>query len=110
MAVPGAGFSKRPWRRLAVVQPPMTGSAPAVRQAVGTSISMAVTFFLARSSLAADSAFAANSVAGALMLIKSNVSPKFTTNGSLRWPTNRRAGVAQPGMLTAYTCCAAYAA
>src|SRR6185369_17838202 len=48
----GALLSSRPWRRLTVVHPPITGSlAPlATRQLVGTSIASVVTLASARSS------------------------------------------------------------
>src|SRR5207249_2268538 len=40
----GEGFSTRLWRSDAVVQPPMTGSLPAVRQLAGTSTASDVMF------------------------------------------------------------------
>jgi len=34
-------------------------------------------------------------------LISSKMTPRLTANGSLRWPTKRRPGTAQPGMFAA---------
>ena len=39
----GTGLRTADWRRLAVVQAPITGSLPAVRQAAGTSSAIEVT-------------------------------------------------------------------
>ena len=70
---------RRPWRALAVVQPPMIGPLPpAVRQAMGTSSASVDTFFCASASglaLVVPSGF---------RLIRSNTWPRATVNGSLR--------------------------
>ena len=82
-----------PTPRLAVVQPPMIGwLADGTRQAIGTSSTNDVTFLSARSSA---SAFSGPS--GLVTFTRSNVSPRLTTNGSLRWPTNIRP-LSQPGI------------
>ena len=94
---------------LAVVHPPMIEPLPCVRHAIGTSRMIDVTFASASESVVANSASGLSSVAGYLMLIRSNVSPRLTTNGSLRWPTNTRPVPSQPGMLIVAMCLFAYA-
>ena len=79
------------------VKAPTMVPLPSVRQAAGTSRMNDVTFASASESVVANSASGLSSVAGYLMLTRSNVSPRFTTNGSLRCPTNTRP-VPQPGM------------
>ena len=79
--------------RLAVVQPPMTGSPFAVRHAVGTSRISDVMFL---SSMMLSSPFGGPT---AFVFTRSNTSPRFTENGSLRWPTKSLPGW-QPGIVT----------
>jgi hypothetical protein len=82
---------------LAVVHAPMMSPLPSVRHAIGISRTIAVTFLSPSESTDANSASGLSSTAGYLMLTRSNVSPRLTTNGSLRWPTNTRPFCAQPG-------------
>ena len=94
----GVGLSKRAWRRLAVVQPPIT-SSPAVRQLLWISMASVVTL---ESSMMFGTALIS---AGLVMtdtgaLTRSKIVPRFTAKGSLRWPTKSLAGWLQPGMLT----------
>ena len=79
LLLPGLGLIKRAWRTLAVVQPPITFSLPAVKQLLGISMANVVTFLSARSSRSTLSL-----PTGLAILIKSKVSPKFTTKESLR--------------------------
>ena len=78
----------------------MTGSALWVRQLVCTSSASVVT--LASSMVLGAALIKAGSVITATgAFTRSNTVPRLTANASLRWPTNSRAGCAQPGMLTA---------
>src|SRR3546814_16467584 len=90
----GFGFSTRDCGRLAVVQAPITGSLPLVRQVAGTSSASDVTFLSAIVLL--DELRAPSG----LRLIRSKIWPRLTTNPSWRWPTNTRPLVSQPGIVT----------
>jgi hypothetical protein len=94
---------------LAVVQPPTMSPLPSVRHGIGTSRMIDVTFASASESWVAVSAAALSSTAGYLMLTRSNVSPRLTTKGSLRCPTNTRPTPEQPGIEMSHTCLFAYA-
>src|SRR5258708_1148836 len=65
---------------LAVAQPPMIGLVPLVTHAIGTSSTIAVTLSSDSESTVANSASGFSSTAGYLMLTRSNVSPRLTTN------------------------------
>src|SRR6266576_1573316 len=106
---PGNAVMTRDAGTLAVVHPPMMGLLPLVRQGIGTSRMIDVTLSSESESTVANSASGFNSTAGYLMLTKSNVSPKLTTNGSLRCPTNTRPAPVQPGIEMSKTCLLAYA-
>src|SRR3974390_2078087 len=78
----------------AVVQAPMIGWLGAlIRKSLGISRQIAVTF-LSSSVLLLASGGPSGLV---LMLTRSKVSPRLTTNGSFRWPTNIRPVSLVPG-------------
>src|SRR3546814_15408409 len=81
----GFGFSTRDCGRLAVVQAPITGSLPLVRQVAGTSSASDVTFLSAIVLL--DELRAPSG----LRLIRSKIWPRLTTNPSWR-SEERRVG------------------
>ena len=96
----GEPLSTRAWRKLAVVQPPMTLSPEAlVRQVVGTSNASEVMFLSAMVPAPKAAALASLVMTAAGALIRSKIVPRVTANASCRWPTNTLPGVAQPGML-----------
>ncbi len=103
----GVPSSSRAWRRLAVVQAPITLSVvEAVRQLAGISTASEVTFLSDSSpnSLTSLVPFKALALASLVMtlagaLTRSKMRPRLTEKASLRWPTKTRPGVLQPGMV-----------
>src|SRR5215467_3957215 len=99
----------RAWRRLAVVQPPMTFWLPDFTHAIGTSSAMVVMLLSANGlGTALRAASLVMAAAGALM--RSKTGPRLTAKLSLRCPTNALPGVGHPGMLIGWMKLAAYAA
>src|SRR4026207_206508 len=79
---------------LAVVQAPMIGLSGALRRhSFGNSTMIAVTLSSSNTSRAPS-----GGPSGLLKFTRSNVSPRLTTNGSLRCATNTRPGGLQPGV------------